>query len=183
MTISNSMVSNLKAVVVIHNRFPTQNKKEWGRISPRSPHFSAVFKNFCLFSSLIKTLTPISSPKSGFLDRLKWAGTKPAHFLLTLVNILFNLFDHLTTILKVLGSFRGQISIFLLSSKIIIPEKGYFSGIFWLRRLDLNQRPSGYENQKIISLCIKSTNYSPKTVFSFTENTVYFIIFRVISLR
>ena len=139
MTISNSMVSNLKAVVVIHNRFPTQNKKEWGRISPRSPHFSAVFKNFCLFSSLIKTLTPISSPKSGFLDRLKWAGTKPAHFLLTLVNILFNLFDHLTTILKVLGSFRGQISIFLLSSKIIIPEKGYFSGIFWLKTAILIQ--------------------------------------------
>ena len=81
----------------------------------------------------------------------KGAGTKPAPLTLTTVNIIFFFLDYLTTILKVLGSFRGQISIFLLSSKIIIPEKGYFSGIFWLRRLDLNQRPSGYEPDELPS--------------------------------
>ena len=43
---------------------------EWGRISPFSFRFSALFKNLCLIFSLIKTLIPNLWRESGFLDSL-----------------------------------------------------------------------------------------------------------------
>ena len=57
------------------------------------------------------------------------------------------------------------------------------NSIFWLRELDLNQRPSGYENQNFFLLRSKSHCFMQKILFFHAIHIMIFVIFIVFHWR